>query len=62
MIKVVTIIIVVNINILFLIRVWIVNHFGRNPKRGGSPIRDKKFRLKVKFTIGEFLIRNNWFR
>lgn len=42
------------------IRIWIVNHFGKNPNRGGSPIKDKKFRLNINLVIGEFLIKNNW--
>lgn len=37
--------------ILFCNNTWIVNHFGINPKNGGIPLNDKKFRIKNIFVI-----------
>lgn len=37
--------------ILFCRRIWIVNHFGINPRKGGIPLNDKKFRMKNIFVI-----------
>lgn len=48
----VKIIITVGIKIiLFSRRAWIVNHLGMNPKKGGIPLRDKKFNIKNIFVI-----------
>lgn len=32
--------------IWFCTRVWIVNHLGKNPNKGGRPPKDKKFKIK----------------
>ena len=58
----VIIIIIVNINNwLFNVKYWIVNHLGINPKKGGSPPNDNKFKNKENFKV---LLKkksiNNW--
>lgn len=37
--------------ILFCSNAWIVNHFGMNPRKGGIPLNDKKFRIKNIFAM-----------
>lgn len=37
---------------LFSIRAWTVNHLGRNPKKGGNPPREKKFKIRANLVIG----------
>lgn len=42
---------------------WINNHFGKNPKNGGNPPKDKKFINNVNFKIFLFTNQeNNWFK
>lgn len=36
---------------LLSIKFIIVIHFGKNPKNGGSPPKDRKFKLKNRFNI-----------
>jgi hypothetical protein len=31
---------------------WIISHFGRNPKNGGSPPKDSKLQNKANLSIG----------
>lgn len=37
--------------ILFCNKIWIVNHFGINPKNGGIPLNDRKFKIKNIFVM-----------
>lgn len=61
MIKVSRIKLIARICIFLLIRLLIVSHFGRNPKNGGSPPRDKKFIMIVILSILlEFIKLVNW--
>lgn len=34
-----------------LIKKLIVSHFGKNPRKGGSPPKDKKFNIKIIFIV-----------
>lgn len=34
---------------LIVERDWIINHFGRNPKKGGIPPKERKFTIKINF-------------
>lgn len=44
-------------------RAWIVNHLGRNPKNGGIPLSERKFRIKNIFVmILEFIVWKSWFK
>ena len=51
-IRIVKIIMTVGRRIMFLYkRAWIVSHFGMNPRKGGIPLRDKKFMIKNNFVM-----------
>lgn len=51
-----------NNNWLFVINIWITIHFGKNPKKGGRPPNDSKFKNKINFIVFEFINKeNNWF-
>lgn len=43
------------------IKDWITNHFGKNPKKGGNPAKDKKEIINANFKINEWAYKlNNW--
>lgn len=39
---------------LFITKDWIIIHFGKNPRKGGSPPNENRFIIKKNFNI-EFL-------
>lgn len=48
---------------LFIVKTWIVIHFGIKPKNGGRPPNDMKFKMKSIFIVKfEFIEVNNCFR
>ena len=50
-------------NSWLITRFWITNHLGRNPKKGGNPPRDNKFKNRKNFIFFEIkYIENNWFK
>lgn len=59
MIKVIIINVNVNIHILKNDIVLITNHLGKNPRKGGRPLKDKKFN-NIRFLIFLFFIKVNW--
>lgn len=62
MIKVIRTIKVNKNNWLFIVKDWITNHFGKNPKNGGSPPNDSKLKNKKNFIVFEWNDKvNNWF-
>lgn len=43
----------------FIVIVWIVIHLGRNPRNGGNPPNDIKFRIKKIFNVVLLFIEVN---
>ena len=49
------------IYLLLLIIDWIVNHFGKNPMKGGIPAKDRKLIIKKILIFGlKFSFWTNW--
>lgn len=45
---------------LFFTSIWIVNHFGKNPMKGGRPPKERKFIIKNIFIgVLKLILQNN---
>lgn len=39
----------------FIFMFWISSHLGKNPRKGGSPPKDRRF-MKIRFLLVEFIL------
>lgn len=61
-IKVAVVITTIINDCLLIVKYWITNHLGINPKKGGNPPKESMFKNRDNFKIFESInIENSWF-